>query len=50
MGVNLAGSCIVDDAAVCAAARQEIVRRHYAVCATGARAAVGTRRCTNWSC
>ena len=30
MGVNLAGSCIVDDAAVCAAARQEIVRRYYA--------------------
>ena len=30
MGVNLAGSCIVDDAAVCAAARQEIVWRYYA--------------------
>jgi len=29
MGVNMVGSCIVDDAAVCAAARQEIVRRYY---------------------
>ena len=30
MGVNMAGHCIVDDEAVCAAARQEIVRRYYA--------------------
>ena len=30
MGVNMAGNCIVDDEAVCAAARQEIVRRYYA--------------------
>ena len=30
MGVNMAGYCIVDDEAVCAAARQEIVRRYYA--------------------
>ncbi len=30
MGVNMAGRCIVDDGAVCAAARQEIVRRYYA--------------------
>mgnify|MGYP000001782336 CR=1 FL=1 len=29
MGVNMAGKCIVDDEAVCAAARQEIVRRYY---------------------
>ena len=29
MGVNMAGCCIVDDEAVCAAARQEIVRRYY---------------------
>ena len=29
MGVNMAGNCIVDDAAVCAAARQEIIRRYY---------------------
>ncbi len=29
MGVNMAGSCIVDDEAVCAAARQEILRRYY---------------------
>ena len=29
MGVNMAGFCIVDDEAVCAAARQEIVRRYY---------------------
>ena len=29
MGVNMAGSCIVDDDAVCAAARQEIIRRYY---------------------
>ncbi len=30
MGVNMAGSCIVDDGEVCAAARREIVRRYYA--------------------
>jgi uncharacterized protein (UPF0371 family) len=29
MGVNLAGSCIVDDEVVSAAARQEIIRRYY---------------------
>ena len=29
MGVNMAGNCIVDDEAVCAAARQEIIRRYY---------------------
>ncbi len=30
MGVNMAGFCIYNDEAVCAAARQEIVRRYYA--------------------
>jgi len=30
MGVNMAGSCIFDDDAVCRAARQEIIRRYYA--------------------
>ena len=30
MGVNMVGNCIVDDEAVCEAARQEIVRRYYA--------------------
>ncbi len=29
MGVNMAGNCIVDDAAVCEAANQEIIRRYY---------------------
>ena len=29
MGVNMVGNCIVDDAAVCDAARQEIIRRYY---------------------
>ncbi len=29
MGVNMAGNCIVDDNAVCDAARMEIVRRYY---------------------
>ena len=29
MGVNMAGSCIVDDQVVCQAARQEILRRYY---------------------
>ena len=29
MGVNMAGLCIYDDAAVCDAARQEIIRRYY---------------------
>ena len=30
MGVNMAGNCIIDDEAVCDAARQEIIRRYYA--------------------
>ena len=30
MGVNMAGNCIVDNDAVTAAARQEIIRRYYA--------------------
>lgn len=30
MGVNMVGFCIVDDDAVCAASRQEILRRYYA--------------------
>jgi len=30
MGVNMAGNCIVDDAACCAASCQEIIRRYYA--------------------
>ncbi len=29
MGVNMVGMCISDDAAVCQAARQEIIRRYY---------------------
>ena len=29
MGVNMTGFCIYDDEAVCAAARQEIIRRYY---------------------
>ena len=29
MGVNMVGHCIVEDGAVCAAAKQEIVRRYY---------------------
>ena len=29
MGVNMVGNCIYDDAAVCSAARQEIIRRYY---------------------
>lgn len=29
MGVNMAGNCIIDDEAVCQAARDEIVRRYY---------------------
>ena len=29
MGVNMAGYCIVDDAACCEASRQEIIRRYY---------------------
>ena len=34
MGVNMAGNCIVDDAACCEASRQEIIRRYYsAACA-----------------
>ena len=35
MGVNMAGNCIVDDEATCAAANQEIIRRYYdAMCNT----------------
>ena len=30
MGVNMAGNCIVDDAVVCAASGDEIIRRYYA--------------------
>ncbi len=30
MGVNMAGNCIIDNAAVCEAARDEIIRRYYA--------------------
>ena len=30
MGVNMAGNCIIDDDAVCEAAKQEIIRRYYA--------------------
>lgn len=29
MGVNMAGNCIVDDAACCEASRQEIIRRYF---------------------
>ncbi|MBO5575245.1 MAG: DUF1846 domain-containing protein [Ruminococcus sp.] len=29
MGVNMAGNCIIDDDAVCTAAKDEIVRRYY---------------------
>ena len=29
MGVNMAGNCIVDDEAVCTAAKQEILRRYF---------------------
>lgn len=29
MGVNMAGNCIFDDDAVCAAAKEEIIRRYY---------------------
>ena len=29
MGVNMIGSCIDDDEAICAASRQEIIRRYY---------------------
>ncbi len=32
MGVNMAGYCITDDEAVCAASKQEIIRRYYQVC------------------
>ena len=32
MGVNMAGNCIVDDEACCAASRQEILRRYYTAC------------------
>ncbi len=31
MGVNMAGKCIIDDDAVCEAAKQEIIRRYYSV-------------------
>ena len=29
MGVNMAGNCIIDDAATCAASNEEIIRRYY---------------------
>ena len=30
MGVNMAGNCIIDDEATCAASKEEIIRRYYA--------------------
>ena len=51
MGVNMAGKCIVDDDAVCAAARQEIVRRYYtALCDRRRGTGRPTSWCTSWSC
>lgn len=32
MGVNMAGNCIIDDDAVCEAAKAEIIRRYYDAC------------------
>lgn len=32
MGVNMAGKCIIDDEAVCEAAKDEIIRRYYEAC------------------
>lgn len=29
MGVNMVGNCIIDDDAVCAASKQEVIRRYY---------------------
>lgn len=37
MGVNMAGNCIIDDDAVCDAAKQEIVRRYFAAICDNAR-------------
>lgn len=34
MGVNMAGYCITDEDAVCAASKQEILRRYFATCCT----------------
>lgn len=41
MGVNMAGNCIFDDEAVCAAARDEIIRRYYKVCCEKLYGSVG---------
>lgn len=32
MGVNMAGNCIINDEIVCAAAKQEVIRRYYKIC------------------
>ena len=37
MGVNMAGNCIIDDDAVCDAAKQEIIRRYYTACCENLR-------------
>ena len=37
MGVNMAGNCIVDDEAVCEAAKQEIIRRYFTALCSAAR-------------
>lgn len=37
MGVNMAGNCIVDDAAVREAANQEVIRRYYTACCDALR-------------
>ena len=41
MGVNMVGNCIFDDDAVCAAAKQEIIRRYYKVKCDKVLGAVG---------
>ena len=37
MGVNMAGNCIVDDDAVCTAAKEEILRRYFTACCNALR-------------
>ncbi len=41
MGVNMVGSCIIDDSCCCEAARNEIVRRHFWTAETLERTGVG---------
>ena len=46
MGVNMVGNCIIDDEAVCDAAKKEIIRRYFKVCCDKVMGRVGENAVT----